>query len=74
MYPVEDRHESEKVLRNLKPRQPFQINLYSHVYHGWAPRGDLRIKTTKFAKEAAFHQAVAWFDEHIKAAVGSKGS
>lgn len=45
----------------------YQINLFSGVEHGFAVRGDISKKHIKFAKEQAFFQAVAWFDEHVKA-------
>jgi dienelactone hydrolase len=44
---------------------PWQINLFSGVEHGFAVRGDINVKQQKFAKEQAFLQAVAWFDEHL---------
>jgi hypothetical protein len=44
----------------------YQMNLFSNVEHGFAVRADLSIKACKFAKEQAFYQAVAWFDEYIK--------
>ncbi|PWY67092.1 dienelactone hydrolase family protein [Aspergillus sclerotioniger CBS 115572] len=45
---------------------PFQINLFSDVEHGFAVRCDLSQRRQKFAKEKAFEQAVAWFDEYVK--------
>ena len=60
IFPTEKRHESEEILKETK--QPFQINLYSGVEHGFAVRGDVSQKVQKFAKEAAFYQAVSWFD------------
>ena len=45
---------------------PYQINLYSHVDHGFAVRADISIKAVKFAKEQAFNQAVQWFDEYLQ--------
>jgi len=57
------RHESEEILK--KKGHPYQINLYSGVEHGFAVRTDLSIKQNKFAKEQAFFQAVAWFDEWL---------
>lgn len=40
--------------------------LYSGVEHGFAVRADLSKPDVKFAKEAAFLQAVQWFDEFLK--------
>jgi hypothetical protein len=48
------------VLTNL------EINLYAGVAHGFAVRGELSDKRQKYAKEAAFLQAVQWFDYHLK--------
>ncbi|RHZ60718.1 dienelactone hydrolase family protein [Aspergillus thermomutatus] len=55
---------AEGILRDLG--QPYQINLYSGVEHGFAIRADLTDKAKKFSKEQAFLQAVHWFDEFIK--------
>ena len=63
IFPAEKRHKSEEIL--IKTGQPFQINLYSHVVHGFAVRCDVNVKVEKFAKEQAFLQAVTWFDEHL---------
>ncbi|OJJ04309.1 hypothetical protein ASPVEDRAFT_135759, partial [Aspergillus versicolor CBS 583.65] len=54
------RHMSEDAL--LGTGQPFQLNLFSGVSHGFAIRGDLDQGSVKFAKEQAFTQALAWFD------------
>lgn len=64
IFPAEKRHESEIILKETK--QCYQINLFSHVEHGFAVRVDLSQKEKKFAKEQAFYQAVQWFDEHLK--------
>lgn len=45
---------------------PYQMTLYSGVEHGFAVRGDISKPDIKFAKEAAFLQAVQWFDEYLK--------
>jgi dienelactone hydrolase len=63
IFPTEKRHESEAILKDTK--QPYQINLYSGVEHGFAIRGDVSIKVQRFAKEAAFLQAVTWFDNWL---------
>jgi len=63
MFPAEKRHKSETIL--IETKQPYQINLFSGVEHGFAVRCDPSIKVQKFAKEKAFLQAVAWFDEHL---------
>lgn len=63
IFPAEKRHKSEEIL--IKTKQPYQINLYSHVSHGFSVRCDTSNKVEKFAKEKAFLQAVHWFDEHL---------
>jgi dienelactone hydrolase len=63
VFPPEKRRETEIILQDLKV--PYQINLYSHVSHGFAVRGDLAVKEIKYAKEQAFLQAVFWFNEYL---------
>ncbi|KAL6921083.1 hypothetical protein FSST1_005109 [Fusarium sambucinum] len=63
IFPANLRHRSEEIL--IETGKPFQINLYSHVEHGFAVRSDLKDKAKVFAKEQAFFQAVQWFDEHL---------
>lgn len=57
------RHKSEEIL--IKTGQPFQINLFSGVEHGFGIRGDPAVKVQKFAKEQAFSQAIIWFNEYL---------
>jgi dienelactone hydrolase len=64
IFPSEKRHKTEDMLRELG--QPYQINLYSAVEHGFAVRGDPSDRKKQYAKEAAFIQALQWFDEHLK--------
>ncbi|KAF2436188.1 alpha/beta-hydrolase [Tothia fuscella] len=64
IFPTEKRRETEEILMTLDT--PWQINLYSHVEHGFAVRADLTKPRIKWAKEQAFLQAVAWFDEDLK--------
>ncbi|PYI01414.1 dienelactone hydrolase family protein [Aspergillus sclerotiicarbonarius CBS 121057] len=64
VFTTAKRHESEEILARLDI--PFQINLFSDVEHGFAVRCDLSEPRQKFAKEKAFEQAVAWFDEYVK--------
>ncbi|KAH7011453.1 dienelactone hydrolase [Ilyonectria destructans] len=63
IFPMEKRHESEKILIGTK--QDYQINLFSGVEHGFSVRGDPNVKVERFAKEQAFHQAVSWFDSYL---------
>ncbi|KAK1759968.1 putative dienelactone hydrolase [Echria macrotheca] len=63
IFPAEKRHKSEEILK--KSGIPYQITLYSGVEHGFAVRGDMNNKVIKFAKEAAFLQAVHWFDYYL---------
>ncbi|KAH8666827.1 dienelactone hydrolase [Xylariales sp. PMI_506] len=60
IFPTEKRHRAEEIL--AKKGDPYQINLYSQVVHGFSVRCDLSKKAEKFAKEQAFLQAVTWFD------------
>lgn len=64
IFPAPKRHETEEIL--LKLKVPYQMNLFSDVEHGFAVRCDLSQRRQKWAKEQAFFQAVAWFDEYIK--------
>ncbi|KAJ0348057.1 hypothetical protein COL154_011611 [Colletotrichum chrysophilum] len=63
IFPTPLRHKSEEILQ--KTGLPYQINLYSGVEHGFAVRCDVSQKVQKYAKEQAFYQAIAWFDEHL---------
>ncbi len=63
IFPNDKRHRSEEILKEVG--QPYQINLYSGVVHGFAVRGDITKKDQKFAKEQAFFQAVQWFDNFL---------
>ncbi|CAI7607632.1 unnamed protein product [Penicillium pancosmium] len=63
IFTTQLRHESEETL--IKAGQPWQINLFSGVAHGFAVRGDLNDKTQKWAKEQAFCQAVVWFNQYL---------
>ncbi|KAJ5150986.1 Hydrolase tropI [Penicillium canariense] len=63
IFPAPKRHESEEIL--AQTGQPYQINLFSGVEHGFAVRADLSKPIIRFAKEASFTQAVAWFNQHL---------
>lgn len=63
IFTTQLRHESEETL--IKAGQPWQINLFSGVSHGFAVRADLSDKTQKWAKEQAFCQAVVWFNQYL---------
>lgn len=64
IFPTEKRHESETILKEVG--QPYQINLYSGVVHGFAVRAELSNPVTKYAKESAFIQALQWFDQYLQ--------
>ncbi|KAE8445765.1 hypothetical protein EG329_012823 [Mollisiaceae sp. DMI_Dod_QoI] len=66
VFPPPKRHESEEILLGLEPL-PYQISLYGGTAHGFAVRGDITIPRVRVAKEHAFFQAVAWFDEYLPA-------
>ncbi|KAJ5543029.1 hypothetical protein N7535_005453 [Penicillium sp. DV-2018c] len=63
IFPASKRHESEDILR--KAGQPYQINLFGGVEHGFAVRADITKPVIRFAKESAFLQAVAWFEQYL---------
>ncbi|KAJ5374571.1 hypothetical protein N7517_006577 [Penicillium concentricum] len=63
IFTTQLRHESEDTL--IKAGQPWQINLFSGVSHGFGVRADLSDPKQKWAKEQAFCQAVAWFNQHL---------
>jgi dienelactone hydrolase len=63
IFPAEKRHKSETIL--IETKQPYQINLFSGVVHGFSVRCDVSKKVERFAKEQAFLQAVNWFNEHL---------
>lgn len=62
-FTAEKRYATEKLLR--ESGQPFQINLFSGVEHGFATRGNPRVKAHRYARDQAFLQAVAWFDSFL---------
>lgn len=64
IFPATKRRETEDILEKMSV--PYQLNLFSDVEHGFAVRADLAKRRQKFAKEQAFLQAVAWFDEYVK--------
>lgn len=63
IFPPDKRHRSEEIL--LETKQPYQINLYSGVVHGFAVRGDVHVQAQRFAREQAFEQAMTWFAEFL---------
>ncbi|KAH7129901.1 putative cytoplasm protein [Dactylonectria estremocensis] len=63
IFPLDKRIESEKILG--RGSVPWQINVFSGVEHGFAVRGDMSDPVKRFAKEQAFFQAVAWFDQYL---------
>lgn len=63
IFPASKRHESEEILAKIS--QPYQINLFSGVEHGFAVRADIKKSHVRFANENAFCQAVAWFNQYL---------
>ena len=61
---MEKRYESEAILRELDVA--WQICLYSDVEHSFAVRGNPEARRQVWAKEQALHQALMWFDEHLR--------
>ncbi|KAJ5105717.1 hypothetical protein NUU61_003064 [Penicillium alfredii] len=64
VFTTAKRHESEEILDKLDI--PYQINMFSDVEHGFSVRCDMSKPRQKFAKEQAFSQAVAWFNQYLK--------
>lgn len=60
IFTNEMRHKSEEILR--EKGDPYQINLYSQVEHGFSVRGDMSKPEVRFAKEQAFIQAITWYN------------
>jgi dienelactone hydrolase len=60
IFTPEKRHESEDILN--KNGNPYQIHLYSGVFHGFSVRCDPSVKIEMLGREQAFYQAVAWFN------------
>ncbi|KAJ6027998.1 hypothetical protein N7540_003574, partial [Penicillium herquei] len=58
------RNEAERMLEMV--RFPYQINLYSHVGHGFSGDANQWITVEKFAMEQSFQQALVWFDQYLK--------
>lgn len=53
------RWKTEEILSKNKVR--YEIDLYSHVSHGFAVKGDLSIPEVKYAADKALCNAVDWF-------------
>jgi len=64
IFTAAKRHETEEILS--KKSTPWQICVYSDTEHGFAVKGDMSTKKARFAKEQAFAQAVAWFEEYLE--------
>ncbi|KAK3899326.1 dienelactone hydrolase family-domain-containing protein [Staphylotrichum tortipilum] len=56
----ERRSVLEAMLANTT--QPYQLNLYGGTSHGFGVRANVSDPEQKFGKEAAFYQAVRWFN------------
>ncbi|KAK9470385.1 dienelactone hydrolase family-domain-containing protein [Dipodascopsis tothii] len=63
IFPEEKRHVSEAILKEIGAT--YSLTLYSSVEHGFAVRSDLAVPNNKWAKEAAFIQAVTWFERFV---------
>ncbi|KAI9646844.1 hypothetical protein NHQ30_004844 [Ciborinia camelliae] len=63
IFPAEKRHKTEEILKEIKAT--YQMNLFSGVAHGFSVRCDVSKPVEKFAKEQAFLQAIAWFDQYL---------
>ncbi|KAH8812655.1 dienelactone hydrolase family protein [Xylogone sp. PMI_703] len=63
IFTTDLRHKSESIL--AETTQPWQIDLFSQVSHGFAIRADLNLAQNKFAKEQAFLQALVWYNHTL---------
>lgn len=52
--------------------QEYQVSLYGGTDHGFGVRANISDPRQKFGKEAAFYQAVRWFDAWAAGAVYSQ--
>ncbi|PBP20741.1 hypothetical protein BUE80_DR008305 [Diplocarpon rosae] len=62
--PQEVRTETESYLMKGHG-YPYQINLYSHVGHGFSSNRGVKSKAEVYAKKQSFIQALQWFEEHV---------
>ncbi|KAK9459660.1 dienelactone hydrolase [Lipomyces oligophaga] len=60
LMPEEKRHLTERVLKEVKAT--YLLTLYSSVEHGFAVRGNPDDPVSMWYQEAAFYQAVNWFN------------
>ena len=59
LQPIDTRYGIEKALKNNG--YPYQITVYSHVFHGFAVRRAITTKAEIFSKKGAFTQASEFF-------------
>jgi len=64
VFGTEKRHTAEGLL--AKTGAPYELRLFGATQHGFAVRCDLKDPKQKYAKEAAFNQAVVWFNEWLQ--------
>lgn len=62
IFTPELRAKSEMILKDLDIH--YQVDLFGGVSHGFAVRGDLSVKSVRYAAEKAFADAVHWFNYH----------
>ena len=65
IFTTELRHETEATLKQAGAT--YQITVLSGVAHSFAVRCDLANPWQRWAKEAAFQQAISWFRYHLDA-------
>lgn len=61
MMPPARKSAIEDLLAN-QVAQPYQVSLYGGTSHGFGTRANISDPEQKFGKEAAFYQAVRWFN------------
>ncbi|KAF2819615.1 alpha/beta-hydrolase [Ophiobolus disseminans] len=63
IFTTAKRYETEAILGAKEV--PWQICVYGGTTHGFAVKGHMSTKEARRAKEGAFKQAVAWFEEYL---------
>lgn len=59
IFPIELRHETEKVLVDIKAQ--YQIDLFSGVSHGYSVRGDLSNEEVRYAADKTLTDQIQFF-------------
>jgi hypothetical protein len=65
LFSKEKRRATEDVLFKKTKPIPFQVVVYGGTGHGFSLQTEFMSSKTKFAKEAAFSQAVQWLNQWL---------